>query len=208
MYVSNRMTESPETVTPNTTARTTLDIMHQKGYSNIPVVENGVLAGIIAKEDIITQYFCGEQGCSFLEDTLVKDLMTVHSVTVRKNDYLEKAVFLLKEKDISALPVLDTDDKLVGIITRTDIFDAFADTLGVDNDGTRIYMLIPDFVGQIAKIVNIVKHHGISIDAISVFDSKLVHAKQMVMKVNAKDTDALVMELKHAGIDVRDVGHY
>lgn len=208
MYVANRMTESPVTVTPNTTARETLDIMHKKGYSNIPVVENGELAGIIAKEDIITQYFCGEQGCSFLEDTLVRDIMTVHSVTVRKSDYIEKAVFLLKEKDISALPVLDADDKLVGIITRTDIFDAFADTLGVDNDGTRLYILIPDFVGQIAKIANIVKYHGISIDAISVFDSKLIHAKQMVMKVNAKDVDALVQELKNAGIDVRDVGNY
>ncbi|MGE5632013.1 MAG: CBS and ACT domain-containing protein [Caulobacteraceae bacterium] len=208
MYVSNRMTPNPVYVSPKTTARRALDLMQEKQFSNIPVVERGELVGIIAKEDIINQYFCGEKGCSLLAETLVGDLMNRNFITINKNDYIEKAIFLLKEKDISALPVLDGEGRMAGIITRTDIFDAFADTMGVDNEGTRLYIIIPDFVGQIAKIANIVKQHGISIDAMSVFDSKVVKAKQMVMKVNAKDAKALVDDLVHAGIDVRDVSSF
>jgi acetoin utilization protein AcuB len=190
-----------------TSARKALDIMQSKRFSNIPVVDDGNIVGIVAKEDIINQYFCGEQGCTLMEDTLVVDIMTKHFVTIKKMDYIEKAVALLKEKDVSALPVLDTDNKLVGIITRTDIFDAFADAMGSDNKGSRIYMVVPEFVGQLAKIANIVRHHGISIEALSVFDSGIINTKQVIMKVSAKDVDQLVIDLKLSGLDVRDVGY-
>ncbi len=205
MYVSNRMTSNPVTITSKTSARKALDIMQSKRFSNIPVVDDGVMVGIVAKEDIINQYFCGEKGCTLMEETLVEEVMTKHFVTVRKMDYIEKAIFLLKEKDISALPVLDPENKLVGIITRSDVFDAFADTLGVDNKGTRIYMVVPEFIGQLAKIANIVMHHGFSIEALTVFDSGIVNTKQVIMKVNAKEVDHLVADLKLGGLDVRDV---
>jgi acetoin utilization protein AcuB len=208
MYVSTRMTPNPVTVSPKTSARKALDIMQENRFSNIPVIDNGDLVGVVAKEDIINRYFCGEKGCSFLEDSLIEEVMNTHFITVNRNDYLEKAVYLLKEKDISALPVLDNDGKMVGIITRTDIFDAFADAMGVDNEGTRIYIVVPDFIGQVAKIANIVKNHGISIDALSLFDSRVVKAKQMVIKVNTKDPKSLIEDLTHAGIDVRDASSY
>ncbi|OGO78640.1 MAG: hypothetical protein A2Y23_10210, partial [Clostridiales bacterium GWB2_37_7] len=197
----------PVTITSKTSARKALDVMQSKRFSNIPVVDDGHLVGIIAKEDIINQYFCGEKGCTLMEDTLVDEIMTRHFITVKKMDYIEKAISLLKEKDVNALPVLDTDDKLVGIITRSDIFEAFSDAMGTDNKGTRIYMVVPEFVGQLAKIANIVRHHGISIEALSVFDSGIINTKQVIMKVNAKDVDHLVQDLKSGGLDVRDVGY-
>jgi len=202
------MTPNPIVISPEVTAREALDIMQKENFSNLPVVSKGEVLGIIAKEDIISQYFCGEKGCNFLEDSIVEDLMTKNFVSLNKFDYIEKAIYLLKEKDISAIPVFDGDKRLIGIITRTDIFDAFADTMGVDNEGTRIYIHIPDFVGQIAKITNIVKNRGISIESISVFDSGLMKTKQLVMKVNSKDVDDMVDDLKNNGIDVRDVGVY
>jgi acetoin utilization protein AcuB len=207
MYVSNRMTSNPVTITSKTSARKALDIMQSKRFSNIPVVDNGHMIGIIAKEDIINQYFCGEKGCTLLEDTLVEEIMTKHFITIRKMDYIEKAVSLLREKDVSALPVLDTEDNLVGIITRSDIFEAFSDAMGADNKGTRIYMVVPEFIGQLAKIANIVKHHGISIEALSVFDSGIINTKQVIMKLGSTEVDQLVVDLKAAGLDVRDVGY-
>lgn len=207
MYVSNRMTTNPITITSKTSARKALDIMQSKRFSNIPVVDDGHMVGIVAKEDIINQYFCGEKGCTLMEDTLVEDIMTKHFVTVKKMDYIEKAILLLKEKDVSALPVMDTENKLVGIITRSDVFEAFADAMGSDNKGSRIYMVVPEFIGQLAKIANIVRHHGISIEALSVFDSGIINTKQVIMKLNSKEVGQLVADLKLAGLDVRDVGY-
>jgi acetoin utilization protein AcuB len=205
MYVSNRMTSNPVTITSKTSARKALDLMQAKKFSNIPVVDDGIIVGIVAKEDIINQYFCGEKGCTLMEDTLVEEVMNKDFSTIRKMDYIEKAILLLKEKDISALPVLDTDNKLVGIITRNDVFDAFANTLGADNKGTRIYMVVPEFIGQLAKIANIVRHHNMSIDSLTVFDSGIVNTKQVIMKVNSKEVEHLVADLKLGGLDVRDV---
>ncbi len=204
MFVSNRMTPIPITVSPKTTAREALDLMQKHRFSNLPVVDHGKMLGVIAKEDIINQYFCGEKGYNLIVDSLVEELMTKDYVAVRKLDYLENAVYKLMEKDVSALPVLDDEDKLVGIITRADVLNAFADTMGLDNKGTRIYIIAPDFVGQIAKISNIVKHHGMSIEAMTVFDSGIVNTKQIIIKVDAKEVESLVADLKHAGVDVRD----
>jgi acetoin utilization protein AcuB len=208
MFVSTRMTPNPVTVTPRTSAKKALDIMHMKRFANLLVVEDGQLVGIISKEDIIRQYFCGPKGCIFPEDTLVEEIMSRRFITVNVDDYLEKAIFLLKEKDISALPVLDNEGKLTGIITRTDVLEAFADTMGVDNEGTRIYLVLPDFIGQLAKVAGIVKEHGISIDAMTIFDSKAPGAKQIVMKVNATDARKLIDDLVREGIDVKSVSEY
>ncbi|HYF81601.1 MAG TPA: CBS domain-containing protein [Clostridia bacterium] len=113
----------------------------------------------------------------------VSNRMTPNPVTVSSMTSARKALDIMQEKRFSNIPV-------------------------VDNEGTRIYIVLPDFIGQMAKIANIVKNHGISIDAMSLFDSRVVKAKQMVMKVNAKDAKTLIEDLTHAGIDVRDASNY
>ena len=206
MFVFERMIKNPITISVNAIAKQALDLMQKNNIKVLPVMEKGDLVGILAKEDIMGQFLCDNKGCRYKENTPVEDIMTKRVYTVKEDDYIEKAVLLLKERRISTIPVLDKDEKLAGIITRTDVYNAFLDTLGVDNPGTRIYVVLPNYIGEIAKVTNIINAGAISLEAASIFDIKEENAKGLVVKVKEKNVDRLVKTMKDAGIDVRDVG--
>ncbi len=206
MFVFERMIKNPITISVNAVAKQALDLMQKHNLKVLPVMEKGNLVGVLAKEDIMGQFLCDNKGCRYKENTPIEDIMTKRVYTVKENDYIEKAVLLLKERRISTIPVLDKDERLVGIITRTDVYNAFLDTLGVDNPGTRIYVVLPNYIGEIAKVTNIINAGAISLEAASIFDIKEENAKGLIVKVKEKNVDRLVKTMKDAGIDVRDVG--
>ena len=98
----------------------------------------------------------------------------------------------MKAKKVSCLPVMD-DGKLVGIITETDLFNAFMDLLGFTQKGTtRITIDIrEDKVGVLAKLTSIFKAENVNINNIAVFRDNL----QVVIRVNTLDVDAVLKTL-------------
>lgn len=207
MFVYERMVKNPITISVNAVAKQAIDLMEKNKLQSLPVMDKGKLVGIITKEDIIGQFLCDNTGCRYKENTPIKDIMTERVFTVAENDYLEKAVSLIKDRRISTVPVVSKNNELVGIITRTDVYNTLLDTLGVDNHGTRIYSVIPNFIGQIAKVTSIINNNTISLEAISLFDISKENAKGLVLKVKERNVDKLVKDLKDSGIDVRDVGY-
>jgi acetoin utilization protein AcuB len=64
-----------------------------------------------------------------LNALLVRDVMTRGVVTVRAATTLREAARLMHERKLGALPVVE-NDRLVGILTETDVLDAFQRLLG------------------------------------------------------------------------------
>ena len=63
---------------------------------------------------------------------------------------------MMRENKISTLAV-ETNGKLVGIITESDIFDAFIDLLGFRDVGSRIAIQAADVPGALADITKVFK---------------------------------------------------
>lgn len=55
--------------------------------------------------------------------TCVSEIMSTHLVTVQESDSMEHVANVFKEHDINAAPVVDQNQKCVGIITSTDLVD-------------------------------------------------------------------------------------
>jgi chloride channel protein, CIC family len=91
-------------------------LSHHRGF---PVVKNGELIGIITQSDLMQ---------ASLTTLTIDDLMTRHPVSVKPHDPLSQVLYLLSRYKISRLPVVDRQ-KLVGIITRTDIIRAESEQL-------------------------------------------------------------------------------
>ena len=72
---------------------------------------------------------------------------------------LTNAARFMIEKKIGCLPVMQ-DDKLVGIITDTDIFRSFVEISGGGQHGTRIEIEMPDKKGELAKIIQAFANAG------------------------------------------------
>ena len=70
-----------------------------------------------------------------MKSTPVERVMTRKVITATLNDTLEDAIVLLHDFRVNALPVVDAAGKIAGIITRTDVLEAFIEALGVGEVG-------------------------------------------------------------------------
>jgi len=82
-------------------------------YNCYVVDEKGVLIGIVSLKDLLLASL----------QTLILDIMTTNFVSVITTDDQEEVAKVLADYDLNAIPVVDKDKKLVGIITVDDIVD-------------------------------------------------------------------------------------
>jgi homoserine O-acetyltransferase len=85
-------------------------IMMTEGVTHLPVVsEDGKLEGIVTAWDV--------SKAVALKYTLLNEIMTRKVVTSAQEDPIERAAKRMNEHNISALPVVDDDQKVIGMIT-------------------------------------------------------------------------------------------
>ena len=129
LTVRSLMTTDPYTAYPDATLRETLMIMKTKGVRQIPVVDaHKHLLGIVTDRDIrlaINSPFVGEHWLdnSVLDNTTIRSCMSTGPITVSPNTPAYEAAEILSAHKYGALPVVDENKKVVGIITTTDFLD-------------------------------------------------------------------------------------
>ena len=144
------------------------EIMMKHGIRRLPVVKNGKLVGVVTKEDI--ERYSPSKATSLsmseitylLSKTKIKQIMTKDPVVIPPNALLEEAAILMRDQRVGFLPVVD-GDKLVGIITESDIFDAFIELLGFRERGTRFTIEAIDEPGVLLKLISIFTGYGANI---------------------------------------------
>ena len=158
MYVRSRMTRDPFTVSPETTIAEALELMRVKKINRVPVVKEGKLVGIITERRIMEVSPSSATSLSIFEinyllaKTKVKEVMTKNVVTVSPDDLLETAALKMRDNQIGGLPVVE-GSKVVGIITESNIFDAFIEIMGFREQGSRISILVQeDRPGVLAEL--------------------------------------------------------
>lgn len=122
MMVGERMIQDPVSVTPQDTLATARAKMQAGGFRQLPVVEDGKLVGIVTDRDI--RWNRKQMMITKVNAAMTKDLVTVTPETT-----LEKAAQVILQHKIGGLPVVK-GERLVGIITTTDILKAFLDVIG------------------------------------------------------------------------------
>ena len=132
MLVKDWMTSDPVTASSSCTLPEAYWLMLDNKIRRLLVVEKGALVGIVTLEDLRSKGPISVPGFDMvhISDTLsklpVRHLMTENLETIPPTATLIEAAHLMLEHKISTLPVLD-GNKLVGIITESDIFRAFVE---------------------------------------------------------------------------------
>ena len=80
--------------------------------------------------------------------------------TAKPNDTVEEAAAVLLEKKISGLPVVDENSRLVGIITRSDIFRVLLSLSGLGKKGIQFAIRIKDMTGVIKEVRELIHEYG------------------------------------------------
>jgi len=191
MLVRDWMTKDPLTVAPDTPVLEAINLLKNKGFRRLPVVKDGKLVGLVTDKDLkdampskATTLSVWEMNY-LLSKLTVQEVMAKPVITVEADAPLEKAALLMEEKKIGGLPVMD-GEKLVGIITVTDVLRAFIEVLGLKMGGLRITVDIPDVPGALAQMARAVPPANI----VSIATAALRgpgHAPEVVDAVAASD---------------------
>jgi CBS domain-containing protein len=104
-------------VSPSATVYRALEIMAEHNIGAVPVVENGKLVGIFSERDYARKIILKGKSS---QSTQVSELMTTKVFYVKPQRTLQDCMFLMTDKHIRHLPVID-EGELVGIITIGDV---------------------------------------------------------------------------------------
>lgn len=165
MLISRRMSSPVITVEPDLPIMQALDLMKKNRIRRMPVVKNGKLVGIISEGDLLNAAPSDATSLSVWElnyllgKITVGQIMSKDVVTVSGDTPIEEAAYLMDEKKIGGLPVVENGE-IVGLITETDLFRIFLELMSARQDGVRVTALVPDVHGELDVLTHAVSEAG------------------------------------------------
>ena len=211
MTVSKNMTINPVTTTPDMGVFEAFELMKNEGVQRLPVLDNdGNLVGIISEKNITSA--AADREVSIVEFALllskikVGDVMTKEVITVSVDDPVELAARKMSDNDISILPVVDNNGKLVGVVSRSDLFRLLLELFGTRHYGIRVTFRIKDQKGVIAKLAIALEKIGANIVSIGNLDSDQGYST-IIMKINGVDESLIkdtLSPLVDVNLDIRE----
>jgi acetoin utilization protein AcuB len=176
MFVSRSMTRRVVTIGPEASIFEAQELMSQNRIRHIPVVEEGnKLIGIISDRDLRSalpfRYFkeiIGPEERAKLQSLRVKDIMTSKVFTIPLGYTIQDALLMIQNSKVGALPVVDEEGRLKGILSVRDLLRAFINVLGIGQPGTLLCILVEEKVGQLKKIVDAITDMGVSFGSVLV----------------------------------------
>jgi acetoin utilization protein AcuB len=210
MLVGERMTKRPITIHPDTPIDEALKLIRDSKVRRLPVVDKkGKLVGIVAEKDLLYVSPSPATSLSIYElhyliaKIKVKDVMAKDVITATEYTPLEEAARIMADNKIGALPVM-RDDKLVGIVTETDLFCIFLELLGAREKGIRLTMLVPEEKGMLATITHDIAEMGGNIISLGTFVGEDPTNRLIAIKVSEVSQDELVSAMEALGMEIVD----
>ena len=138
--VTDYMTRKVISITPEHGIREAFFIMKEHSIRHLPVLDaEQELIGIISDRELRRPNWVDEAHdiahVYILDDAMqVSDVMIRNVHVLHTYDTLLKATRLLLEKQIGAVPVLDKNDRVAGMLSAVDLLRAFSDSLAEQRD--------------------------------------------------------------------------
>lgn len=212
MFVEQRMTAKPITITSTSTIADASELMRSNNFRRLPVVDNGKLVGLVTDRDLRAVSPSPATTLSIFElnyllaKMQIKDIMQKKVITIQADATVEEAAILLYNHRIGGLVVVDPQGAVTGVITETDIFKCFVDIMGLVEGKTRLTIDVTDKIGILHEITEIFCQLNINISSMVTYtlpDGK----KEMVIRADISDTKELSEKLSTLGYPINHIVH-
>jgi acetoin utilization protein AcuB len=174
MFVSRSMTRKVITVDQEASIFDAQELMAHNNIRHLPIVDQKQhLIGIVTDRDIRSAlpYRFFEMSPSEKEKISaikVKDIMTKDPISISPAYTIQDALLLIQNSKVGALPVVDDNKRLTGIISVRDLLRAFINVLGIGQPGTLLCILVEEKIGQLKRIVDAITEENISFGSVLV----------------------------------------
>lgn len=210
MLVKERMSKPVIFVQPEMAILEALTLMQRERIRRTPVIREGKLVGIVSDKDILNAGPSDATTLSIWEvnylvsQIRVKDIMTREVRTVEEDTPIEEAARKMADNKIGGLPVM-RDGRVVGLITETDLFKILLELMGAREGGLRVTAIVPDTIGELAKITGAVAECGGSFVAFGQYAGDDTATRTVTFKVTGMNEETVRRQLEPLVEQITDV---
>jgi len=206
MLVRDRMTTPPITMDVRGSIAEAHGLMRHYDIRRVPILQKGRLVGIVSWTDLMralpspSSTLGAWETPGLLLRASVKEIMTPNPMTVTPNQPIEEAALIMRREKIGGLPVVE-DGQLIGVITESDIFQAFVDLTGIREKGTRIIVDLTHHRKGVAEIAAVVEEAGLGLLSFATYAQD--GQRLAIVRVDTDNPVVLVQALGEKGFRVR-----
>jgi acetoin utilization protein AcuB len=204
------MTHKVITVDQEATIFDAQELLAKNKIRHLPIIDRDRrLIGIITDRDIrsaLPYKSLMEHGSEKerVSQFKVKDIMTKDPISISPADTIQDALLLIQNSKVGALPVVDDDHKLKGIISVRDLLRAFINVLGIGEPGALLCILVEEKVGQLKKIVDAITAENISFGSVLVARYWDKNMRAVFIYLLTQNVVHLKKKLKNLGFTLLD----
>ena len=166
MLVKNWMSQPAITIDVDDCVEDAVRLIKKHEIHMLPVLQKGQLVGIVTARDIKRASPCDvfsenrKKYDNLLSDIKVKKIMTPDPVTVPFDYTLEETVEKFLVNHISGLPVVNQQRKVIGVITKSDLFQLILILTAFGKKGLQLGIELEDRPGCLKEITDIIREYG------------------------------------------------
>lgn len=167
------------------------------------VVDGDQLVGYVSKEDVKAALPSLATSLSKHELNYLLSKLRLEKILRKDVPYvlpeaeIEEAARRMYDDDLAGLAVVDTDNRLLGYISRSVMLEVLVEEMGLYQGGSRIVFEVVDRPGVIHEVSGIIKAMGISIIATGTFYHK--DRRMVVFRVQTEDPGPIIKALVDVG---------
>lgn len=183
------------TLEQDDTAQKALDWMEELRIHELPVLTDGVYAGLVRNDHLLEDSE---------PDMPVKNLPLVDpKCFVYENQHLYDIIKVATDFSIHSVPVLDTEGNYKGVITLEDTITAFAQTAAVQSPGAILILSIKQIDYSLAEISRLIESDNGKILSSAVSNDNQDPGKiKLTLKINKTDLSRIIATLERFGYKI------
>jgi len=210
MLVRDIMQAHPVTATAETRLFHLLRVLQQRGFRHVPIVDGSRLVGIVSDRDVKQAMVSaalsvdGRERDRLLDGLTAGQIMTRTVITIGPMFGVEDAARLMVTRKFSALPVTE-GDRLVGIVTETDVLHLFVRGMGALEPSSRVDVILPGPGASLGEVVRVIEATGTRISSVMTLEDP-TGQREVVLRLATIDPRPALRALEAGGHQTRDTG--
>ena len=203
VIVEEIMKKNVITLTEDATIEDAMAVLNNHRIRHIPIVDElNQVVGIVSDRDI------RDAGPSTLDKNHKVNLDQPISIIMKRNvftahplDFVEEISSDFYEHNIGCLPIVE-DEKLVGIVTETDMLHTLVKLMGAHQPSSQIEVRVENITGKLAEIAAIFKKSNVNITSVLVYPCKDLNYKILVFRFQTMDPRSIIAEIEQEGYTI------
>jgi len=213
MYIREYMQTNVITVNSDTLAHDAEKVMRDNNIRRLPVVDKGKLVGLITRDKLrrmLTPFSPTSVNIWDLRYVpariKVKDIMEKKVFTVTPDATLQQAIAEGQRRKIGVLLVVDKDepDKLLGLVTATDVYRLTTGILGFGQPGARLHIFECCKKGSLKEVVDIINKSGATIQSLFHVTPPGIGREDCIIHLDVEDAAQIIAELRSKGYEAEE----